>query len=96
MLLAQKEVRNFATADFDIRMDIAAQVASRREKLGYTTQRFAEALNGTEGISVTEEALLDVEQGIAFEGSHDVACAALIALERLETIRAGKAHLSLI
>jgi len=91
MLLAQREaVRDFATTDFDIRMDIAAQVASRREKLGFTTQEFSEV------ISVTEEDLLEVEQGVAFEGSHDVACAALIALERIETLRAGKAHLSIV
>lgn len=83
----RKSVRNFATTDVDIRMDIAEQVTSRREALGYTPAQLAESAK------VAETNLILVEDGVAFDGSHEVVCAALIAIDRLESMRAGTAHL---
>lgn len=86
----RESVRDFATTDIEIRNEIATQVASRREALGYTPAQLAESAK------VAETNLVLIEGGIAFEGSHDVACAALIAIDRLETLKAGKAHLRIV
>lgn len=83
-------VRDFATTDLDIRMDIATQLVSRRERLGYTQLQLAESAR------VTEMNLTLVERGVAFDGSHDIACAALLAVERLESLRDGTAHLRVV
>jgi hypothetical protein len=91
MLSAHREsVRDFATTDFDIRMDIARQVVSRREALGYTPAQLAESAK------VAETNLILVEGGIAFDDSHEVVCAALIAIDRLESLRDGKVHLRIV
>ena len=91
MLSAQREeVRDFATTEYSIRMDIAEDVASRREALGYTHAQLAESA------SIAETNLVLIEGGVAFEGSHEVACAAIDAITRLEILRAGKAHLRVV
>ena len=88
MRSAQREsVTDFATTDYDIRMDIAQQIKERREALGYTSTQLAQSAG------VSERHLNLVEIGYAFEESHDAACAALIAIDRLETLKAGTAHL---
>jgi len=88
---AQREkVRDFAIAEIDVRMDIARQIARRRKAVGFTQAQLAVSAR------VTEVSLALVEQGIAFEGSHLVACAVIDAVQRLETMRAGKAHLQLV
>ena len=81
---------DFATTDIDIRLDIAAQVADRREKLKLSPAQLAESAN------IPAEDVALVEQGVVFEGSHEAACAILDAIARLEAIRAGKAHLRLV
>lgn len=91
MLSAHREyVRDFATSDIAIRMEIAEDVASRREALGYTPAQLAESA------MIVESSLALVEGGVAFEGSHEVVCAALTAIERLETLRTGKSHLHIV
>lgn len=88
MRSAQRDgIRNLATSDYEVRMELAEQVVSRREALGFTPAQLAESAR------VTENGLGLVEQGIAFEDCHLVACAALLAIERLEILKAGKAHL---
>lgn len=71
-------------------MDIARQIARRRKAIGFTPAQLAVSAR------VTEVSLALVEQGVAFEGSHEVACALLVAVQRLEIMRAGKAHLQLV
>lgn len=86
----RKAVRDFATTELAIRMDIAQDVTSRREALGYTPAQLAESAQ------VAETTVLLIEDGVAFEGSHEVACAAIDAITRLEILRAGKAHLRIV
>lgn len=85
--LAGVRTNDFASADLDFRLDIAANIANRRRALGYTPLQLSESAG------VTEEDLRLVEQGAGFAGSHEVACAAIDTVERLEILRAGKAHL---
>lgn len=88
MRSAQREsVTDFATTDYDIRVDIAQQIVQRREALGFTPTQLALSAG------VHERLLNLVEMGYAFDDSHDVACAALIAIDRLENLQAGTAHL---
>lgn len=91
MPAAQREsVRDFAVARSDKRLDIGCDVARRRETLGYSPAQLSESAR------VLEKHLVLIEGGATFEGSHEVACAALDALERLEGLRAGKAHLYIV
>jgi hypothetical protein len=91
MRSAQKEsITNLATSDYDVRMDFADQMVSRRQALGFTPAQIAESAR------VTEMSLGFVEQGVAFEDSQYVACAILGAIERLEILKAGKAHLRVV
>ncbi|MNY61391.1 hypothetical protein D3C86_1980650 [compost metagenome] len=71
-------------------MSIAVQLVSRREALGYTPLQLAESAR------VTQMNLTLVEEGVAFDGSHEIVCAALVAVERLERLKDGKAHLRLV
>lgn len=77
-------------ADIDTRNAIAEQIVSSRKELGYTAAQLAESAN------IAETNLILVEGGFGFEGSHEVAVAALTAIHRLETLRAGTAHLRIV
>lgn len=85
----REAVRDFATASPDTRMDISGQVVERREMLGLTRSQLAEAAR------VTEMNLSLLEQGEAFEGGHDTACAVLITLAQMESWREGRPHFTL-
>lgn len=91
MPAAQREsVRDFAVARSETRQDIGWDVARRRETLGYSPAQLSESAR------VLEQHLVLIEGGVTFEGSHKVAVAALEAIERLEELRAGKAHLYIV
>lgn len=77
----RESVRDFATVNQDIQMDIVQQVVERRKTLGYTQLQLAEAAR------ITEMDLQLFEQGGVFEDSHVIVCDILEALLGLEEER---------
>lgn len=84
------KVNNFASIDYDTRLEIGQQMLERRNKLGLTAAELAEAAK------VSEKNLLRVECGESFDESHDTVCEALLTIERLENPTKGRSHLRLV